>query len=189
MSTIESNPNRDLVAKIARLVQEKGWNQEDFARHARLNRQTARQILQPSGDRNLRNSTVQQIAFAFGLSVIDLRTLPLDRLLARITHRVAENGEEGDNRLLDLATQPELRSWIERNPQRSRELRPDEIEELLSLQDGRALTTFGVENFVTQIENRRDFLDKARCIFHTEYGKMLGDLVDLIYEKIQPPGA
>jgi transcriptional regulator with XRE-family HTH domain len=84
MSTAEINPNLDLAAKIARLVEEKGWNQEDFARSTRLNRQTIRQILQPTGDRSLRNSTVHRCADALGLSVLELRTLPLDRLLARV---------------------------------------------------------------------------------------------------------
>ena len=31
-----------LAAKIARLVEERGWNQEDFARITKLNRQTVR---------------------------------------------------------------------------------------------------------------------------------------------------
>ena len=35
----------ELAAKIALLAQEKGWNQEDFANIAGLNRQTIRQIL------------------------------------------------------------------------------------------------------------------------------------------------
>src|SRR6266851_2965952 len=74
----------DLAAKIARLVEERGWNQEDFARIADLNRQTVRQILMPSGDRRMRNATVGACARALGLSVNDLRTVPLERLLPRM---------------------------------------------------------------------------------------------------------
>ena len=41
----------DLAVKIARLVEEHGWNQEDFARNTGLNRQTVRQILRRNGAR------------------------------------------------------------------------------------------------------------------------------------------
>ena len=44
----------ELTAKIARLVEERGWNQEEFSRIARVNRHTARQILLGSADRSLR---------------------------------------------------------------------------------------------------------------------------------------
>ena len=36
------NDSVELASKIARLVQERGWNQEDFARIADLNRHTVR---------------------------------------------------------------------------------------------------------------------------------------------------
>src|SRR5688572_1674679 len=124
----ETNPAIDLVAKIARLAEEKGWNQEDFAKISGLNRQTVRQILQPSGERSLRNSTVAACARAFGLSVNDLRTLPLERLMSRIGGGALFNGDGQPAPLLELATQPELRAWAERNPERSRSLTPDEIE-------------------------------------------------------------
>src|SRR5947208_12760185 len=98
----------DLAAKIARLVEEKGWNQEDFANISGLNRQTVRQILQPTGERSLRNSTVAACARALGLSVNDLRTLPLDRLLARIGERPSPDGDDRLRRLYELATHPQL---------------------------------------------------------------------------------
>ena len=46
-----------LATKIARLVQERGWNQEDFVRITHLNRQTVQQILDPrtQGARKLRD--------------------------------------------------------------------------------------------------------------------------------------
>src|SRR5262249_8069409 len=67
-----------LAAKIARLVEERGWNQEDFARNTGLNRQTVRQILRRNGARRLRNGTISRCARALGLSVNELRSLPLE---------------------------------------------------------------------------------------------------------------
>ena len=75
----------ELVNKISRLAQERGWNQEDFARYTGLNRQTVRQILQQNTTRRLRNDTVSRCAKALGLSVGDLHDLPLDRLLLQWT--------------------------------------------------------------------------------------------------------
>ncbi len=49
--------------KIARLVEERGWNQEEFAGITRLNRHTVRQILL-AGDRRLRNATISACARA-----------------------------------------------------------------------------------------------------------------------------
>ena len=74
----------DLAGKIARLVEERGWNQEDFARIANLNRHTVREIIKNGGGRRLRNATVSQCADALGLTVNELRTLKLERLLPRM---------------------------------------------------------------------------------------------------------
>src|SRR5262245_24675675 len=65
-------PTDDLASKIARLVQERGWNQEDFARIANLNRHTVRSILQRSTGRRLRNATIMSCARALGLTVNEL---------------------------------------------------------------------------------------------------------------------
>src|SRR3954465_15397204 len=96
-----------LAAKIARLVEERGWNQEDFARITKLNRQTVRQILLNHG-RKPHNATVQACAKALGLSVGALRTLPVDRLLPRMHGQVAAADDDTLRRLYDRATQPEL---------------------------------------------------------------------------------
>src|SRR5580700_4019980 len=127
-------PNSELAAKIARLVEERGWNQEEFARIARLNRHTVRQILVDGGARTLRNSTISACARALGLSVSELRTTPLDRLLPKMRDSQPTNGDDGVRRLYDQATQPELLSWMERNPDRAGQLSGEEIDELLSLQ-------------------------------------------------------
>src|SRR5260370_26601607 len=127
----------DLSAKIARLVEERGWNQEDFARIAGLNRQTVRQILLPSGDRRLRNATIGACARALGLSVNDLRTLPLERLLPRMASPPPAHGVPVRARGFEQATQPELLAWLERNPERAPQMNGEEIDELLSLQGTR----------------------------------------------------
>jgi transcriptional regulator with XRE-family HTH domain len=177
----------DLTARIARLVQERGWNQEDFARHTGLNRQTIRQILQENRSRRLRNDTVSRCARALGLSVGDLRTLPLDRLLLRISLPVAKDGDSQLRNLYDQATQPELQAWLERNPDRARQLSPDEIDELLSLQGtGGPLTSIGVEHYVEVIERKRRLIQQVHAVAGTEYLEVLEKLVGLMYEKVQP---
>jgi hypothetical protein len=185
--TSRSN-NHDLAVKIARLVEERGWNQEEFARIARLNRHTARQILVETGSRQLRNATISACARALGVSVNDLRTLPLERLLPRMS-QAAQAVADQDNlrRLYDQATQPELLAWMERNPERARQLSPEEIDELLSLQGtGGPLTAFGVEGFVERLERRRLLIQKIHAVAGTEYLDLLEQLVQLIYEKVQP---
>src|SRR5436305_12141784 len=129
-----------LAAKIARLVEERGWNYEDFSRIAGLNRQTVRTILKEGG-RNLRNSTVSACAKALGLPVSDLRNLPLDRLLARMNGLPATS-DETLSRLYEQVTHPELVAWLDRNQDRARQLNPQEPDELLALQSsGGALTS------------------------------------------------
>src|SRR5581483_2302937 len=120
----------ELAHKIARLVEERGWNQEEFARVTRLNRHTVRQILVERGGRRLRNSTVGACANALGLSVSDLREQPLDKLLARVRDTHAADGGGHLRRLYGRATQPDLLAWLERNPDRARQLAGEEIDEL-----------------------------------------------------------
>ena len=178
-----------LTAKIARLVQERGWNYEDFARIANLNRQTVKQIMEPTVPRKLRNTTVSACAKALGLSVMDLRTLPLERLLVRMKSPHASSNEETLRRLYEQATQPELLGWIERNSDRAGQLTPSEIDELLSLQGtGGPLTGFGVERFVELIERKRRLIQQVHAIAGTEYLDLLEKIVGLLYEKVQPYG-
>jgi hypothetical protein len=175
----------NLCAKIARLVQECGWNQEEFARIADLNRLTVRSIFQ-GGERRLHNATVSACARALGLSVNDLRILPLDRLLPRVQNRPAPTQANLRN-LYEQATQPELLAWIERNPERAAQLRPEEVDELLSVQGtGGPLTALGVAHFVELIERKRRLLEQVAVIAGTEYIDMLEQFVGLLYEKIQP---
>src|SRR6266404_6588191 len=82
-----ANGTAELTHKIARLVEERGWNQEEFARQAQLNRQTVRDILVQTSERRLRNATVGACARALGFSVSELRDWPLERLLKRVNHQ------------------------------------------------------------------------------------------------------
>lgn len=177
----------DVQLKISRLVRERGWNQEDFARLAGLNRQTVHQILRP-GSRRLRNATVSACADALGLSVRDLVDQPLDQLLPRMhegRHQEGVNGVAG--RLYDKATQPELIAWLERNPERAAQLSEQDMEELLSLQGvGGPLTRIGVDHFINLIERKRRLIERIHTIAGTEYLDLLEKLVDLMHEKIQP---
>jgi transcriptional regulator with XRE-family HTH domain len=176
----------DLAEKIARLAEERGWNQEDFARIAQLNRQTVRQILQPNGARKLRNATVSACARALGLTVSDLRNLPLERLLPRMH---PQDGDSLAHNLYEQATQPELLAWLERNPERAQQLAREEIDELLSLQGtGGPLTSLGVEHYVKLIERKRRLLEQIQVVANTEYLDVLEKLVEMMYEKVQPYG-
>ena len=181
--------NAELAGKIARLVEERGWNQEDFARIAKLNRHTVRQILQSDGRRRLRNATVSQCATALGLTVSELRNLPLERLLPRMHGKLARD-EDALKALYERARQPELAQWLQRNPGRAALLRPEEIEELLALQgeDG-PLARVGVEHFVELIERKRRLKDQLDAIAVTEYLGLVEQMIGLVYEKVRPGGA
>jgi transcriptional regulator with XRE-family HTH domain len=186
----QSPPNlAELAAKIARLVEERGWNQEDFARNTGLNRQTVRQILRRNGERRLRNGTISRCAKALGLSVNELRSLPLERLLPRLNAMTAADCEALLRRLYNSATQPELLAWLERNPDRARQLTAEEIDELLSVQGtGGPLTRVGVELYVGMIERKRKLLQQVHAVAGTEYLDLLEKFVGLLYDKVQPYG-
>jgi transcriptional regulator with XRE-family HTH domain len=184
MVTGEPGAGGELAHKIAKLVEEKGWNQEDFARISNLNRHTVRLILHGGPKRRLRNATVSQCAEALGLTVNELRTLPLDRLLMRVHGKVPAD-EEALKLLYERATLPEFVSWLERNPVRAAELRPDEIHELIDLQAaGGPMERLGVEHFVELIERRRTLLCQVRMIAGTEYLELLEKLVGLMFERV-----
>lgn len=187
MNEHPSSANSELAEKIARLVKERGWNQEDFARIAGLNRQTIRQILQPTGDRKLRNATVGACARALGLSVNEMCHAPLERLLQRVGTPRLGDGDAVLHRLYEQATQPELQAWLERNPDRAKQLTNQDIDELLSVQGtGGPLTSLGVEHYVKQIERKRRLIEQVHAIAGTEKIDLLEQLVALIYETIQP---
>jgi transcriptional regulator with XRE-family HTH domain len=174
----------DVAYKIARLVEERGWNQEDVSRIANLNRHTVRQILHGDQNRRLRNATISQCAEALGLSVNELRTLPLERLLPRMHGKPAAD-DEALKLLHDRATLPELINWLERNTARAAELRPDEILDLVEMQSpGGPLEKLGVEQVVEMIERRRQVVGRARVLASSEYLPFLEQFVDMLFEKV-----
>ena len=174
----------DLANKISKLVEERGWNQEDFAKFARLNRHTVRQILNPGPKRRLRNATVSQCAEALGLTVNELRTLPLERLLPRM-HGKPPADEEALKLLHDSATLPEFVAWLARNPERSAAFRGDDITQLLAMQEANGpMERLGVEQCVENIERRRELILKVKMISSTEYLDMVEQEVNLVCDKI-----
>jgi transcriptional regulator with XRE-family HTH domain len=186
MNAAAGGTGADLANKIARLVEERGWNQEDFAKFSRLNRHTVRQILQEGPKRRLRNATVSHCANALGLTVSELRNLPLERLLPRM-HGKPPADEEALKLLYEQARLPDLISWIDRNRDRAATLSPDEIQELLEMQaPGGPLEKLGVENCVELIERRRRLICQVKEIAGTEYLELLEQLVSLIHDKIKP---
>jgi len=187
MTTEQSGLEATIAAKIARLVEERGWNQEDFARIANLNRHTVRQILLNSDSRRIRNATIMNCARALGLTVSELRTLPLDRLLPRMHGAPAEEGEDTLKRLYELGTQPELVAWLDRHPQRAQRLSSSEVEDLLSLQGATGpLAKVGVEHFVELFERKRKLREQIEIIAGTEYLGFLEQFVALVVDKVQP---
>ena len=100
----------------------------------------------------------------------------------------AGHGDDDSQRsTYDQACQPELLGWIERNPERARRMTAEEMDELLSLQGtGGPLTRIGVEHFVEVIERKRRLNEKVNAIAGTEWIELLEQVVDLLYERIQP---
>jgi transcriptional regulator with XRE-family HTH domain len=182
-ATTESS---DLANKIARLVEERGWNQEEFARITRLNRHTVRQIL-ISGDRRLRNATTSACAKALGLSVNDLRTLSLEQLLSRMrAAEAAGNGADPRRRLREESHNPELLAWAEENPERIRQLTPDEVNELLSFQTASgAPSTADIDRLVDRMERRRTLVYRVAALAGSEHLDLLEQFVALLYEKMK----
>ncbi len=186
MSTLPPGSGTELANKIARLVEERGWNQEDFARISKLNRHTVRQILHGGPKRRLRNATVSQCADALGLTVSELRTLPLDRLLPRM-HGKPPADEEALKLLYERATLPALTSWLGRNKERAATFLPDEVQEVLDMQGvGGPLDKLGVDQCIDVIERRRQLLCQVRDIASTEYLDLLEQFVRLIHDRVLP---
>jgi len=101
--------------------------------------------------------------------------------------QVSPEGDEQLRRLYEQAAQPEVMAWIERQPDRARQLSGEEIDELLSLQGtGGPLTSAGIEHFVALIERKRRVVQQVHAIAGTDYLELLEKLVALLYEKVQP---
>jgi transcriptional regulator with XRE-family HTH domain len=176
-----------LTAKVARLVEEHGWSQEEFVRRSGLHRHTVRALLHGQSARRPRNNTIARCAQAFGLSVHELRGRSLESLLPCSERGWARPKTSPETWLYDQATQPELLSWVERNPERAGRLTSEEIDELLSLQGtGGPLTSFGVDHYVELLERKRKLIERIHAIAGTEYLELLDQFVTLLYDRIQP---
>lgn len=182
-----STSRNNLASKIARLVEERGWNQEDFARIANINRHTVREIVKNGAGRRLRNATVSQCAAALGLHVNELRDLPLERLLPRMHGTRPQEDAGGLKRLSERSAVPELIGWMEQNRDRAAQLTPTEADELLLLQSRNgALTPSHIEHEVELIERKRRLMRRVAVIAGTEHVDLLEQFVNLLFEKVQP---
>ncbi len=171
-----------ISAKIARLVEERGWNQEDFARIANINRHTARQILKSADSRKIRIATVSQCATALGLRVSELRDLPLERLLPRM-HGQVHADEQALKLLREQATLPELKAWMQQYPDRIERLTKPEVLELLEMQEaGGLLQKQGVEPIIVLIERRREVIRKVGELARTKHLGFLEQFVEMLSE-------
>ena len=101
MNVHPDNNSALLNRKIKRLVQERGWNYEEFARIAGLNRQTVRSIMDDDAHRHLRNATVGACARALNLPVSDLIHMPLERLLPRMRNSHAYQNDDSLSKLYE----------------------------------------------------------------------------------------
>ena len=94
---------------------------------------------------------------------------------------------EARRRLYDQAWQPELIAWLDRNDERARQLSPEEVEEILTLQGPEGpLSAYGVDTFVGRLERRRQLIRQVVAIAGTEFLDLLEQFVGLLHEKIQP---
>ena len=175
--------NAHLASKIARLVEEKGWNQEDFARIANLNRHTASKIMNRGDAHRLRNATIGQCALAFGLQVNELRQLPLEALLQRLSGSPEPTPPDAAKPVPNV-THPDLQQWLDRYPDRVAQLTPEEMSELLAQQGANgAFLHIGVDQFVQLLERKRKLLMQVRAIAATPHLALLEQIVELIFEK------
>jgi hypothetical protein len=157
-----------LVAKIARLAEENGWDLAAFMQNASLHRATAQQILARSA-RRLHDTTVKSCAEAFGVTPMELRTESIEKLLEKMR--------------APKAAAAELNSLHEAHPSLSAE----DLDELKSLKEERGpLTPFALADHARRLERRRRIVNRAATVAETEYVDLLEQFVDLLYEKVQP---
>lgn len=180
----------DLARKIARLVEERGWNQEDFARIANLNRHTIREILKHGEGRRLRNATVSQCAKALDLQVNELRDFPLEKLLPRMHGKQLPEDEGGLRVLIERSTSPELKVWLDQSPTRAAQITPSEAEELLRMEGPNGLMVkLGVEACIERLERKRRLLNRVAFVAGTDFIDVLEPIVGLMFDKLNPPKA
>jgi transcriptional regulator with XRE-family HTH domain len=176
-----------LSGKIAGLVRERGWSQKEFARRAGLSLQTVREILEQTCHRRLRNRTIFGCARALGMGVADLRSQSIpsspETLHARNRSFLTEDLR------YDMATQPQVKQWLEDQGSEAARYTQDEIGELLSMQGtGGPLTAEGLQVALRLLDRKRRLIERIHVIAGTEHLDMLESMVDCLFERVQPYG-
>jgi lambda repressor-like predicted transcriptional regulator len=174
-----------LSGRIAALVRERGWCQKEFARRAGLSVQTVREILERSCPRRLRNRTIFGCAQALGISVAELRG-------DNGAH--SKDAANGNGRSLleedlryDLATQPQVKEWLQNQRTEATQYSREEIGELLSIQGtGGPLTVDGLAAARRLVERKRELIQRVHVIAGTEYLGLLESVVSWLFQRIQP---
>jgi transcriptional regulator with XRE-family HTH domain len=182
----ESRPrsDADLAAKIARLVEERGWNQEEFARIARLNRHTVRGILL-AGRRTLRNATVSACARALGVTVHDLHALPLADLLPQMHAGAARRDSDSLRRLKASVLHPDMRTWIDDHPDRVALLSDHDVDDALAFQEAVSPSSpLNASEFFDRLDRKRRLLERVHLVAGSAYFDLLDQLVSLLYDKV-----
>jgi transcriptional regulator with XRE-family HTH domain len=157
-----------LVAKIARLAAERGWDLAQFAKAASLHRATAQQLLAGTA-RRLQDNTVKACADAFGLTPLELRIEPIATLVAKMRAPIVASDEIAALR----SAHPELTD--------------DDLSDVLAFKDdGEPKSPFAIEEHARRLERRRRLANKVLVVAGTEYIDLLEQFVDLLYEKVQP---
>jgi transcriptional regulator with XRE-family HTH domain len=176
-----------LSSKIAALVRERGWSQKEFARRAGLSRQTIREILEQTCRRRLRNRTIFGCARALGMCVSQLcqedctpgPSVAEEGLMPMLTEDLR----------YDLATQPQVKRWLEERKNEAGKYTQAEVTELLSMQGtGGPLTADGLRVALEQLDRKRKLFDRVHVVAGTEYLGLLERLVEWLYERVQPYG-
>jgi len=183
MKTIEvfmSQEATSLQQKIARLISQKGWNQEDFARISRLNRHTVRKIVLGK-EFKLRNSTLESCARAFGLTPDQLTHSPLELLLSKLDTNQTPVQQQRYRRLLEGITREELKHWMEKHPDRARMLDSAAIDEILSFQKNPSFNQGNLETLILRLERKGRILEKVRHLNHPRHLEVLEHLLDTMH--------
>lgn len=169
-----------LQQKIARLITQKGWNQEDFARISRLNRHTVRTIMLGK-EVKLRNSTLESCARAFGFTPDQLIQSPLELLLSKLDTNQTPVQQQRYRRLLEGITREELKNWMEKHPDRARLLESSAIDEILSFQTNPSFNPGNLETLILRLERKARILEKVRHLNHPRHLEVLEHLLDTMH--------
>ena len=181
------DPNASLRSKIAGLVHERGWSQKEFARRAGLSRQTVREILEQTCHRRLRNRTIFGCARALNMAVADLRGQ--SGLATSASVGVRNRPILTEDLRYDLATQPQVKQWLENEANEAARYSQDEIGELLSMQGtGGPLTAEGLQAALRLLDRKRRLVERVQIIAGTEHLSLLEGIVDVLFERVQPYG-